>query len=43
MTIDLPADVTDEIVLERVAQVVACPGFPASPTQGIIIDDLRIE
>lgn len=41
--LELPTDATGEIVFERIAQPTICPGFPAPPTAGIIIDDLRVE
>ena len=40
--IDLPADATDEIILERIAPQNYCTFFPM-PTTGVIIDDLRVE
>jgi len=41
--VSLPADVTDEIVVERISPRDYCVGFGSHPTQGIIIDDLRAE
>jgi hypothetical protein len=40
--IDLPADATDEIILERIAPQSSCKAFPIATT-GVIIDDLRVE
>jgi hypothetical protein len=41
-TIQLPADVTDEVAIERITSVASC-GLPYPPTPGMIIDDLRVE
>jgi hypothetical protein len=40
--IPLPAGVTNELILDRLAFVGSC-GLPAPPTIGLIIDDLRAE
>jgi hypothetical protein len=41
-TINLPPDVTGEVVLERVTAGAPC-GLPPVTSPGIIIDDLRAE
>ena len=43
MEVALPADVTDEVIVEFDTSVLLCGGFTVPPQSGLLVDDLRVE